>query len=338
VLVHPNVSLKPYNTFQLDVLANYLVEIESTDDLIEAFQYDAFRPLPKLVLGGGSNVLFTGNQRKAVLQMKKGGISVIKEDNNHVYVRVGAGIHWHQFVLWSLDHGFSGLENFSLIPGTVGAAPMQNIGAYGVEQKQVFYELEAYEISSRQSVKFKKDDCEFGYRHSIFKSKLKNKYIITSVTYQLDKRPIFNISYGAIQSTLEEMGVQQLSARSISEAVIQIRQSKLPDPLKIGNAGSFFKNPIVEKEHFEALQAAYEDIPSYPVADGWIKVPAAWLIEQTGWKGKTQGNVGVHDKQPLVLVNHGGGDGMQIYKLSQQIQQSVQKKFGVTLNREVNVV
>jgi UDP-N-acetylmuramate dehydrogenase len=337
VLIHQNISLKSYNTFQLDVNANYLAEIVWPENLIDVFENQSFAPLPKLVLGGGSNVLFRGHQRKAVLLMRIDGIEVVREDAHHAYVKVGAGVVWHQLVLWSLDQGLSGLENLSLIPGTVGAAPMQNIGAYGVEQKELFYELEAFEISSKQFIKFKKEDCQFGYRHSIFKSKLKDKFIITSVTYKLSKRPIFNTSYGAIKSTLEDMGVETLTTKDISNAVIHIRSAKLPDPAVIGNAGSFFKNPVIEEVHYEALKAAYDDIPSYPISSGWIKVPAAWLIEQTGWKGKKSGHIGVHDKQPLVLVNFGDGNGNDLFKLSELIQSSVQKKFGVALQREVNV-
>ena len=269
--------------------------------------------------------------------MRIEGIEIVRETDHHVFVRVGAGEQWHQLVMWSIDLGLSGLENLSLIPGTVGAAPMQNIGAYGVEQKQHFYELEAYEISSKQVVKFKNADCQFGYRYSIFKAKLKGQYIITSVTYKLSRRPVFNTSYGAIKTTLEEMGVETLTPEAISRAVIHIRQSKLPDPAVIGNAGSFFKNPVIETSHLEALREVYEDVPSYPVSGEWVKVPAAWLIEKAGWKGKREGKVGVHEKQPLVLVNYGGGDGMQIYKLSQKIQKSVQGMFGISLQREVNV-
>lgn len=337
MLIHSNLSLKPFNTFQIDVKANFVAEIAHVDDLIEAYDRPEFSALPKLILGGGSNVLFTGHQRKVVLQMKIEGIKVIRETDHHVHVKVGAGVLWHQLVLWSLEHNLSGLENLSLIPGTVGAAPMQNIGAYGVEQKEVFYELEAYEITSKQLVKFKNADCQFGYRHSVFKTKFRDKFVITSVTYKLSKRPIFNISYGAIKSTLEQLGVQTLTCKDISKAVIHIRQTKLPDPAVIGNAGSFFKNPVIEQDHYEALKALFEEIPSYPVSEGWVKVPAAWLIEQGGWKGFKNGNVGVHEKQPLVLVNYGGGDGMQIYKLSKTIQDSIQKKFGVMLQREVNI-
>lgn len=337
VLIHQNISLKSYNSFQLDVNANYLAEIISPDNLIDAYDTKSFAPLPKLVLGGGSNVLFRGDQRKAVLLMRIDGIDIVKEDSNYAFVKAGAGVIWHQLVLWSLDQGLSGLENMSLIPGTVGAAPMQNIGAYGVEQKELFHELEAFEIASKAFIKFKREDCQFGYRNSVFKGKFKDKYIITSVTYKLSKRPILNTSYGAIKSTLDAMGVETLTTKDISDAVIQIRTSKLPDPSVMGNAGSFFKNPVIEEEHYEALKAAYNDIPSYPISKGWIKVPAAWLIEQTGWKGKKSGRIGVHDRQPLVLVNFGDGDGRDIFKLSEMIQSSVQKKFGIGLQREVNV-
>ncbi|MFY0685724.1 MAG: UDP-N-acetylmuramate dehydrogenase [Cyclobacteriaceae bacterium] len=338
MLIHQNISLLPYNTFQIDVNALYMAEVRSIDDLDEVYTKKEFGPLPKLVLGGGSNVLFTGPQRKVVIKMGITGMEFVGEDANHVWVKVGAGEIWHQFVLWAIDQGLSGVENLSLIPGTVGAAPMQNIGAYGVEIKEVFDSLEAYNVKSGKLHEFTNSDCKFGYRHSVFKGELKNKFIITSVVFKLYKKPRFKLDYGAIRKTLDEMGYNEVSTRAISEAVIKIRQSKLPDPAVIGNAGSFFKNPIIEMDLFDAIKEIHPEVPSFPVSTDWIKVPAAWLIDKCGWKGKRRGDIGVHDKQALVLVNHGGGNGRELIKLSDMIVRSVQSRFGIELSREVNVV
>lgn len=338
MLIHKNISLKPYNTFHIDVNAQYLAEIKTVENLVEVFSNREFIPLPKLVLGGGSNVLFTGSQRKVIIKMNVQGINIIEQNDDFAWVKVGAGVVWHQFVLWAIENNLGGIENLSLIPGTVGAAPMQNIGAYGVEIKDVFEELEAFDIKSKSLKIFNGPQCNFGYRYSIFKGELKNKFVITSVTFKLNKKPVFNTEYGAINETIEKLGYKKLSIKAISEAIIQIRQSKLPDPAEIGNAGSFFKNPYIEKEHFEALKAAYESIPGFPVDDDRVKVPAAWLIDQSGWKGYRDGNIGVHIRQPLVLVNYGNGAGKDILYLSRDIQKSVQKKFGIDLEREVNVI
>ena len=337
MVINRNVSLKHYNTFGLDVNAQVFVEANTVEDLDQIFTKEEFIPLPKLILGGGSNVLLTGNQRKVVIKMGMTGIKVVKEDDNHVWVKVGAGEIWHQFVLWCIENNLGGVENLSLIPGTVGAAPMQNIGAYGVELKDVFESLEAYTVKTGQVRTFYSQQCKFGYRYSVFKGEFKDKFIITSVTLKLDKKPKFSVEYGDIRRVLASKGVKELTIADISEAIVEIRQSKLPDPAVIGNAGSFFKNPIIEIELFEALQAAYTDIPNFPVSDKWVKIPAAWLIDRCGWKGKRRGDIGVHDKQALVLVNHGGGKGKELLKLSGMIQDSVQKKFGVELQREVNV-
>lgn len=338
MLIHKNYNLKPLNTFHIDSNAQILAEIRTVEDLIVAYSSSAYTALPKLVLGGGSNILLTDNQRKLVLRIMIPGIDVIEENEEYALVKVGAGEIWHQFVLWALEKDLGGIENLSLIPGTVGAAPMQNIGAYGVELEEVFEELEAFEIKTKSLKLFNKKACKFDYRYSVFKGELKGKYIITSVTFRLTKKHKFNTEYGAIKTTLDELGYDKLTIRAVSEAVIRIRQSKLPDPAEIGNAGSFFKNPIIEKDHYYALKAAFEDIPGYNVGNHHIKVPAAWLIDQAGWKGKREGNVGVHEKQPLVLVNYGEGKGRDILYLSIEIQRSIQKKFGIELQREVNVV
>jgi UDP-N-acetylmuramate dehydrogenase len=336
LIVQQNVSLKPYNTFGLDVNTGFLGIVDSLDDLDEIYQTGRFRSQKKMILGGGSNVLFTRGFSGIVAKNEIRGISIQKESANDVLVAVGSGENWHQFVLWSVERGYGGVENLALIPGTVGAAPMQNIGAYGVELKEIFHSLEAYEIKSGKTITFYREDCHFDYRFSVFKGELKDKFVITKVFFLLNKKPVFNISYGAIEQTLDEMGVEP-SLKSISQAVINIRQSKLPDPLDIGNAGSFFKNPVIEKLHFEALEAQFPEIKGYAQGEE-IKVPAAWLIETAGWKGYREGDIGVHDKQALVLVNHGQGNGRDILRLSNEIRKSVDSKFGIELEREVNVI
>lgn len=338
MIVQQNVSLRPYNTFGLDENAGFLAIVDSIEDLDEIYQTGRFRSQKKMILGGGSNVLFTRGFTGIVAKNEIRGIQIQNETEEDVLVSVGAGENWHQFVLWCVDNGYGGVENLSLIPGTVGAAPMQNIGAYGVELKEVFHSLEAYEIKSGKTVSFFKEDCKFDYRFSIFKGELRDEFVITKVFFKLSKKPIFNVSYGAIQETLKEMGVDELTLKKVSQAVINIRQSKLPDPMDIGNAGSFFKNPIIEKLHFEALEAQFDDIKSYPINDDKVKVPAGWLIEKAGWKGYRDGDVGVHDRQALVLVNHGMGRGKDIFKLSNEIKKSIQSKFGIELDREVNVI
>lgn len=338
MLLHHNISLQPYNTFGLDVNGQYVAIITHLDDIEEVYANHRLRPMPKLVLGGGSNVLFTGNQRKVFLKMEIDGIDVVEEGRDDVIVEVGAGVVWHQFVLWCLENDLGGVENLSLIPGTVGAAPIQNIGAYGVEFKKIFHSLDTVEGKTGETKTFLAEECEFGYRYSVFKGKFKGKYIITRVRMRLSKKPSFNIAYGNLKLTLDQMGVEELSARAISEAVIHIRQTKLPDPLDIGNAGSFFKNPMVERPLLEALQEIYPDLPFFEVDDSWSKIPAAWLIEKCGWKGKRRGDIGVHEQQPLVLVNYGGGSGKEIVKLSKDIQKSVSSTFGIDLSPEVNIV
>ena len=291
-----------------------------------------------MVLGGGSNVLFTRNWLGLVAHMCIHGVEVVSESEDLVQVSVGAGENWHQLVQWAVENGYGGIENLSLIPGTVGAAPMQNIGAYGVELKDVFHSLEAMDLKTGKVVRFFKEDCSFGYRYSIFKGEQKGKFVITRVNLTLSKQPEVNTTYGAILQTLQEMNVSQPSIRDVSEAVIQIRQSKLPDPLEIGNAGSFFKNPVIEKAHYEALEALHPQIPHYTVSDDEEKIPAGWLIEKCGWKGYREGEIGVHDKQALVLVNHGMARGMDIRKLAMAIMRSVKKEFQIDLEPEVNMV
>lgn len=338
--IRSNISLKPYNTFGINANSRFWVEINDTTELQELFSDDTWHQIPILVLGGGSNILLIDNFDGLVIKNNIQGIHVIREDEQHFWVSAGAGVNWHQFVMYCVSHNFAGVENLSLIPGTVGAAPMQNIGAYGVEIEQVFESLEALHIQTGQIRSFTHADCQFGYRESIFKKALKGQYIITRVTFRLNKVPIYHTSYGAIQETLNQMGIHndQLSIKAISDAVIQIRQSKLPDPSIIGNAGSFFKNPEIPFSLYETLKSAYPEIPGYPSTDKHIKVPAGWLIEKSGWKGHRTNDAGVHTKQALVLVNYGNATGSEIIQLAYAIQSSVKERFGIDLSPEVNIV
>ena len=293
--------------------------------------------LPLLILGGGSNILFTRPVEALVLRNQLQGIEIVNETPKFVELKAGAGVTWNEFVLFTVERNWGGIENLSLIPGSVGASPMQNIGAYGAEIKDVFVSLEALNIETLEIETFGKEQCAFGYRESVFKRALKGKYIITSVTYRLTKTPKFNTGYGAIQSELDAAGVADLSVKAISDAVIAIRRSKLPDPKELGNAGSFFKNPVVSSEKFRELVERFPAIPNYPQPENAVKLAAGWLIEQAGWKGKRVGNCGVHEKQALVLVNYGGATGNEIFELSGAIIHDIEEKFGVTLEREVNI-
>lgn len=332
-----NISLKPYNTFHIDAAACYFCDFSSVDELKQVLSDKKFKDTPKLVIGGGSNMLLTKNYEGLVLRNNIKGIELIKEDKEHYYVKAGAGEVWHEFVMHCIEHNYAGVENMSLIPGNVGAGPLQNIGAYGVELKDTFHELEAIKFSDLGLQTFSNADCKFGYRESVFKNELKGQFIITAVTFKLSKQPKFNTSYGAIEKELEAMGVKERTIKDISRAVINIRSSKLPDPAQIGNAGSFFKNPEIAQDKFENLKARFPEIVAYP-QKGTVKLAAGWLIEQCGWKGKTFGDAGVHKNQALVLVNYGKASGKEIYDLSQRIMDSVNEKFGVKLEREVNIV
>lgn len=337
--IQENISLQPYNTFAINATAKYFAEFSSQQDLDSLLNFKLARTqATRLFLGGGSNILLTQDFEGLVAVNKMSGIEVLKEDDQYVYVRAAAGENWHRLVLYCIENNFAGIENLSLIPGSVGASPMQNIGAYGVEIKDIFHQLEAYNIEERKVQIFSAKDCEFGYRESVFKHRYKGKFIITSVTFKLSKQPVFNISYGAIQQELEKMSIQQLSIKAISQAVINIRQSKLPDPKEIGNAGSFFKNPTISKVQFENLQAEFPAIVGFPANNNTIKVAAGWLIEQCGWKGYRKGDAGCHAKQALVLVNYGRANGVDIYNLSTEIMHSVETKFSILLEREVNVI
>ena len=336
--IQSNVSLKAFNTFQIDVKAKAYLEIQSVDEVLDLILNGGPIHQQLLILGGGSNILFTKDFEGLVLKNNILGIELLEENEHHYYVRAGAGVNWHQFVLYCIENGYAGVENLSLIPGNVGASPMQNIGAYGIEVKDIIESVEAIDLASGESRSFSKQECEFDYRSSIFKTSLKNELIITAVTYKLNKTPVFNTSYGAIQEELDKMGIQQLTIEAVSKAVCNIRNSKLPDPGKIGNAGSFFKNPIVTLSRLKELQVEYPTIPSYKVSEKEYKIAAGWLIEQCGWKGKKIENFGVHSKQALVLVNYGGAIGKDIYKLSQDILDSVKLRFNIALEREVNIV
>ena len=336
--IQSNVSLKPYNTFGIDATARYLVEVENEEDIQTLLQLPNAHTSPMLILGGGSNLLLTQDFNGLAVKINLKGIQVVKEDQEHVWVRAGAGESWHGFVMHCVEKGWAGIENLSLIPGTVGAAPMQNIGAYGVEIKDTFDRLEAVQLSTGEKHIFTNADCRFGYRDSVFKNEVKGQYIISSVQFKLAKQPTFQVSYGDIQTTLTQMGVKELSIRAVSEAVIKIRRSKLPDPAEIGNAGSFFKNPEIPASQYEALKIQYPAIPGYVINDSTVKVPAGWLIEQNGWKGKRFGSIGVHTRQALVLVNYGGGKGADIQQLAYKIQNSVKEQFGIRLHTEVNFI
>jgi len=337
--IHQDTSLLHFNTFGIEAKAANFCEITCIDDLIELKTKNILDPCKLLILGGGSNILFTEDYDGLVLKNSVSGINVLRENDNHVWVKVGSGVVWHNFVIHCIDNDWGGVENLSLIPGTVGAAPMQNIGAYGEEIKNVFESLEAFEISSGDMKIFDNATCDFGYRESIFKHKVKGEYIITSVTFRLSKSDhSLNISYGAIQETLEKNAISRPTIKDVSDAVIEIRQSKLPDPKKIGNAGSFFKNPTIDKIDYEALEAEFPTMPSYQLPGDQFKIPAGWLIEQCGWKGKKIGDIGVHENQALVLVNYGKGKGVEIKKLALEIQKSVSDKFGILLSPEVNFV
>lgn len=330
-------SLKSHNTFGIDVPAKAFATFSSIVELKELLAANN-EQLPLLFLGGGSNILLTKPVEALVLKNNLKGIECVAETESTIDLKVGAGEVWHDFVMYTVENGWGGLENLSLIPGSVGASPMQNIGAYGVEIKDVFVSLEAVELATGALHVFSNEACKFGYRESVFKRALKGKYFISSVTYRLQKTPVFRTSYGAIQAELDTMGVTQLSVGAISKAVSAIRRSKLPNPVELGNAGSFFKNPVVAKELAEKLLVTYPEMPHFPQADGTEKLAAGWLIEQAGLKGKRVGQCGVHEKQALVLVNYGGATGQEIFELSQLVLDTVNTKFGVLLEREVNIL
>jgi UDP-N-acetylmuramate dehydrogenase len=333
-----SVSLKAYNTFGIDASAKYFTSIQSVEHIQELLLTNEYKTNDHLILGGGSNLLITKNINALVIKNDLKGIEIIKETQEHVFVKCSAGEVWHEFVMWCIDKNYGGLENLSLIPGCTGASPMQNIGAYGVEIKDTFFELEAIHASTGELKTFSKTDCEFGYRESVFKRKLKNQYIITSVTFQLSKNPTFHIEYGAIKQELDAMKITELTIKAISQAVINIRSSKLPNPKEIGNAGSFFKNPEVTIDVYERLKNEFPNLIAYQLENANYKLAAGWLIEQSGLKGYRVGDAGVHKLQALVLVNYGNASGNEIYDLSTHVLQTVKNKFRVDLEREVNII
>ena len=336
--IKENISLKPFNTFGIEAHGKYFVEINSIDDFLLLLKTDIYINNLKLIIGGGSNILFTKDFNGLVIKNNLKGIELINETTDEVIIKAAAGENWHEFVQWSIKNNFCGLENLSLIPGCVGASPMQNIGAYGVEIKDVFYELEAIHTNTGEKKTFKKDDCAFGYRESIFKTKYKNQFLITSVSFKLSKHQNLNTSYGAINMELEAMGVNKPTVKDVSKAVINIRQSKLPDPKITGNAGSFFKNAEVSKEKYESLKSQFEEIVSYSLPNGNFKLAAGWLIEQCGLKGFEKNGAAVHAKQALVLINKNNCTGTAVFELSDYVLQKVFDKFGVILEREVNII
>jgi UDP-N-acetylmuramate dehydrogenase len=331
-----NQSLTNLNTFGLPATADLFCEIKSERDLKNVL---VLNNQPKFILGGGSNLLLTKNMGGLVLKNSILGREILQNvADDRVYVKVGSGENWHEFVRWTLDQNLFGLENLSLIPGTVGAAPIQNIGAYGAELKDCFVKLTAIHIKTGHKYIMRKKQCKFGYRDSIFKNEKKGKYFITAVWFSLSPKPELNLKYGAIAETLAEKNIQNPTPRDVSDAVISIRSSKLPDPAKIGNSGSFFKNPEVSLDLFMKIQILFPQIPNFPAPEGRIKIPAGWLIEQCGWKGKRLGNAGCYEKQALVLVNLGNATGAEIWQLAQAIIDSVFEKFAIQLETEVNVL
>lgn len=335
--IQENISLKPYNTFGIDVTAKHFVSASNIDDLKQIL---SLKEHPnKLILGGGSNMLLTKDFNGLVVHINLKGIEIISENDNTVIVKANAGENWHEFVLWCINNGFGGIENLSLIPGNVGTAPIQNIGAYGVELKDVFESCEALSLETKSLRSFSKSECNFGYRNSIFKQEAKGQFIITNVNFKLSKQNYnLSINYGAITSQLELMKVNNPTIQDISKAVISIRESKLPNPKEIGNSGSFFKNPVISKTLFNTLLENFKDIPSYPISEDKVKVPAGWLIEKAGFKGKRFDDYGVHKNQALVLVNFGGAKGSDILKLSKLIQKTVERIFGIFIEAEVNIL
>ena len=331
-----NYSLKSLNSFSIDVNANNFCSVESLSELLKFLKT---KPSNLFILGGGSNILFTKNVEGTVLHINLKGIEVLKESNFFSEVKVSAGENWHDFVLWSIDKNLGGLENLSLIPGNVGTAPIQNIGAYGVELKDNFVSCEAVNLSTLEIETFTNLECKFRYRNSIFKSEKKGEYIIISVTFKLtNKNHKIKTSYGDIKKQLEKNSIKHPKIKDISDAVIQIRKSKLPDPKVIGNAGSFFKNPIINSKTFSTIIKQFPNIPNYKISKEEIKIPAGWLIEKAGFKGKKFNNYGVHDKQALVLVNYGNASGKEILELSELIQKTIITIFGIKLEREVNII
>ena len=333
-----NYPLLKLNTFGVDIKAKYFTTINTVNELIEIKKADEFKNLQLLILGGGSNILFTKDFDGLVILNDIKGKEIVDQNHHSVFLKIGAGENWHELVMYCVDNGWGGIENLSLIPGNTGTAPMQNIGAYGVEIKETFVELEALEISTGKIVKFNNLECEFGYRESVFKNKMKNQYIILNITLELNKNPVLNLNYGDVKAILENKNIKNPSIKDVSDAIISIRQKKLPDPKKIGNSGSFFKNPVVSLKKLKSIQKKYPKVVSYKINKDEFKIAAGWMIERAGWKGKKFKNYGVHENQALVLVNYGLANGMEIFNLSKKIILDIKEKFEITLEREVNII
>tara|TARA_B110000483_G_scaffold120422_1_gene145373 strand:+ start:1259 stop:2275 length:1017 start_codon:yes stop_codon:yes gene_type:complete len=333
-----NYPLIKLNTFGIDVKAKYFTSINTVNELIEIKKSEKFKDHELLILGGGSNILFTKDFNGLVILNNIKGKEIVDQNDDSIILKIGAGENWHELVMYCVDNGWGGIENLSLIPGNTGTAPMQNIGAYGVEIKETFVELEALEISSGKIVKFSNSECEFGYRESVFKNKMKNKYIILNITLELNKNPILNINYGDVKAILETKKIETPTIKDVSNAIISIRQRKLPDPKKIGNSGSFFKNPIIDINQLKLIKEKYPNVVSYKINKNEFKIAAGWMIEKVGWKGKKFNNFGVHENQALVLVNYGLANGKEIFNLSEKIILDIKEKFGITLEREVNII
>jgi len=335
-MVLENVSLKSYNTFGLDHTSEFFITLNSERESSDVFKDGRSVIKPLLILGGGSNMLFTADFKGTIIHPQIGGIYIEDKKPDYAIVSSGAGINWDSFVEWTVNQGFGGIENLSLIPGTVGASPVQNIGAYGAEVKDSIEKVRAVSLKDGSIREFSNNDCKFGYRNSIFKNEIKGRYLITRVYFKLNSNSLLNLNYGPLKDEVDKLG--SVTLKNVRQAVINIRRSKLPDPEIIGNAGSFFKNPVVTSVAAVSLKNSYPDIPVYEDQSGGIKLPAGWLIEQCGWKGKRIGDAGVHEKQALVIVNHGGATGKEIYGLSEAVKKSVWEKFGVELEREIEVI
>ena len=332
-----NCSLLPYNTFGMDVKASRFVEYASVEELRGLWNAEREAVARALHIGGGSNLLFASDYEGLILHSAIKGYTVVKETEEEVEVRVGAGEVWDDFVAYTVANGWYGAENLSLIPGEVGASAVQNIGAYGVEAKDLIVSVDTFGLETGEERRFMREECRYAYRESVFKQELKGKYAVTFVTYRLKKHPVFHLEYGNIRAELEKQGCQ-IDLENVRRIIIAIRQAKLPDPKVLGNAGSFFMNPVVPKMQFEALLAQYPDMPHYPVDDAHVKIPAGWMIDRCGWKGKRVGHAGVHEKQALVLVNCGGATGKEVMHLAEEIVASVRERFGVTIRPEVNYI
>ena len=333
-----NFSLKRFNTFAVDASAKAFVNAADEDEMFEILSAEELRPYPKFILGGGSNVLFTKDYEGIVIRNSIPGIEIIKEDDDSAIVEAGAGVVWNELVNFCVDRNLGGIENLALIPGTAGAAPIQNIGAYGEELSETFNSLRGFYIDTVKPAICYKSDCNFGYRNSIFKNELKGRFVVTKIQLKLNKNPEIKTGYGNVRDELEKSGKSSFTIKDVRDAVVKIRKEKLPDPAVIGNAGSFFKNPEVRPEQYNLLKENFPDIKAYPLDNGNIKLPAAWLIDRAGWKGFRKGNTGTHARQALVIVNHGGASGEEILHFAKEIKRSVYEKFEVVLEEEVNII